>query len=87
MTRVQSASFPKTLPTGLTPANLSSMSETHDSAHAAKPGKSQSIWDNDLPAGDSPPLPGWPLTASIVAYVLWMIFLVGMMVLRLAYPG
>jgi len=43
----------------------------------------RSIWDNDLPPGDAPPLPRWPLTASIVVYVLWMIFLISMMVLRL----
>ena len=43
----------------------------------------KSIWDNALPAGDSPPLPRWPLTASIVAYCIWMVFLVSMMVLRI----
>lgn len=42
-----------------------------------------SFWDNDLPAGDSPPMPRWPLTAAIVAYALWMVFLVCMMILRL----
>jgi len=47
---------------------------------AAKP---KSIWDNDLPAGDSPPLPKWPLVAAIVAYGAWMIFLLAMMILRL----
>lgn len=47
---------------------------------AAKP---KTIWDNDLPAGDAPALPRWPLTLSIVAYSLWMIFLLSMMVLRL----
>lgn len=45
----------------------------------------KSIWDNDLPAGDSPPLPRWPLTAAIVTYVLWMVFLISMMILRLSY--
>lgn len=48
-------------------------------------GNSKSIWDNDLPAGDSPPLPRWPLTASIVAYGLWVIFLISMAVVRLSY--
>ena len=43
----------------------------------------KSIWDNDLPAGDSPPLPGWPLKAAIVAYGLWMVFLIAMMILRI----
>ena len=50
----------------------------HNMTHETK-----SIWDNDLPAGDSPPLPRWPLTAAIVAYSIWMIFLVSMAVLRL----
>ncbi len=44
--------------------------------------KPKSIWDNDLPAGDSPPLPRWPLTFWIVVYVLWMCFLVSMVVVR-----
>ena len=49
--------------------------------------KPKSIWDNDLPAGDSPPLPRWPLTAAISAYALWMVFLVSMMVLRISSPN
>jgi len=51
------------------------------------PQGSKSIWDNDLPAGDSPPLPRWPLTVSIIVYVCWMIFLISMMVLRLVRTG
>lgn len=43
----------------------------------------KSIWDNDLPPGESPPLPKWPLTASIVAYSCWMVFLVAMLIVRL----
>ena len=43
----------------------------------------KSIWDNDLPPGDSPPLPRWPLTAAIVAYACWMLFLVSMVIVRL----
>lgn len=55
-----------------------------ENTKAPPPGvKSGSIWDNDLPAGDSPPLPRWPLTVSIALYVLWMIFLISMMILRL----
>jgi hypothetical protein len=53
---------------------------TETSAVRSKP---KSIWDNDLPAGDSPPLPRWPLTAAIVAYSVWMVFLISMAVLRL----
>lgn len=45
--------------------------------------KPKSIWDNDLPAGDSPPLPAWPLKMAIVAYAVWMLFLISMAVLRL----
>jgi len=45
--------------------------------------KPKSIWDNDLPAGDSPPLPRWPLTVSIIAYSVWMVFLISMMIVRL----
>jgi len=44
--------------------------------------KPKSIWDNDLPAGDSPPLPSWPLKFWITLYVLWMIFLLSMLVVR-----
>ena len=56
-------------------------------ANASDKTEKRSIWDNNLPAGDSPPLPRWPLTASIVAYSLWMVFLVSMMILRLATSG
>ena len=40
------------------------------------------IWDNDLPTGDSPPLPRWPLTVSIVAVCVWTLFMVAMVVSR-----
>ena len=63
------------------------MSSPNDTSGTAKPTPSKSIWDNDLPAGDSPFLPRWPLTASIIAYVAWMVFLVGMMIVRLTYTG
>jgi len=32
-------------------------------------------------------MPRWPLTASIVAYALWMVFLICMMILRLRADG
>jgi len=54
------------------------MSQTNPAT--AKP---KSIWDNDLPAGDSPPLPRWPLVFWIVVYVLWMLFLISMLIVRL----
>jgi len=49
-----------------------------------KPG---SIWDNDLPAGDAPPMPAWPLKFWIALYAVWMVFLISMFVLRLKTSG
>jgi hypothetical protein len=58
-----------------------------DKAAANKPEEKSpfagTIWDNDLPPGDSPPLPKWPLTLAAVLYGVWMVFLVSMMVMRL----
>lgn len=63
---------------------LSKLTGMSDENHAqAENHASKSIWDNDLPPGDSPPLPRWPLTASIVAYSCWALFLVAMLVVRL----
>ena len=45
--------------------------------------KPDSIWDNDLPPGEAPPLPRKPLTIAIVAYALWLVFLIAMMILRI----
>jgi len=59
-------------------ASRTIMSQTNPAT--AKP---KSIWDNDLPAGDSPPLPRWPLVFWIVVYVLWMLFLISMLIVRL----
>lgn len=53
--------------------------------NTAAPTQPESIWDNDLPAGDSPPMPRWPLNLAIAVYVLWMIFLVSMMIMRVTY--
>jgi len=50
-----------------------------DTPAAAKP---KSIWDNDLPAGDSPPLPRWPLVFWITLYLAWMVFLIAMVIVR-----
>ncbi len=49
-----------------------------------KPG---SKWDNDLPAGDAPPMPKWPLVFWGVAYAVWMVFLISMYALRLSDAG
>jgi len=63
---------------------MKQQNETHDPQSPAGPAeRKKSIWDNDLPPGESPPLPRWPLIASIVAYSCWMVFLVSMMIVRL----
>jgi len=54
---------------------------TNETAPADQP---KSIWDNDLPAGDSPPMPRWPLVAASVAFAVWFGFVISMMVLRLS---
>jgi hypothetical protein len=43
----------------------------------------KSKWDNDLPPGDSPPLPRWPLIAAAVSYAVWMVFLISMAIMRI----
>ena len=57
---------------------------TTPQAEADKP---KTIWDNDLPAGDSPPLPRWPLTAAIVAFGVWIVFMIAMMIMSITYTG
>lgn len=59
------------------------MTDENQDAQAGQTDEPKSIWDNDLPPGDSPPLPRWPLTAAIVAYSCWTLFLVAMMIVRL----
>ena len=63
------------------------MSESDNSIETSESTTTKSIWDNDLPAGDSPPLPRWPLTAAIVACAVWMVFLICMMIMRITYTG
>ena len=58
------------------------MPDTTPTDKTAGSDKPKSIWNNDLPAGDSPPLPRWPLTAAILAFSIWMVFLISMAVLR-----
>lgn len=58
-----------------------------DTENISPEAEAKSIWDNDLPAGDSPPLPRWPLTAAIVACCAWMVFLITMMILRISDSG
>ena len=38
--------------------------------------------DPNVPAGDSPPMPRWPLIASAVVFGLWLVFLVIMAIVR-----
>ncbi len=40
--------------------------------------------DPDVPAGNSPPLPRWPLALSALAWIAWLAFLVLMAVERTA---
>ncbi|MCK4658069.1 MAG: hypothetical protein KAV82_00975 [Phycisphaerae bacterium] len=39
--------------------------------------------DSEIPAGDSPPQPLWPLVVGVAAWAVWLGFLVVMMVFRL----
>ena len=57
------------------------MESTNETTPVIQP---KSIWDNDLPAGDSPPMPRWPLVAASVTFVVWFGFVISMMVIRLA---
>ena len=50
--------------------------------NAQQSDKPKTIWDNDLPAGNSPPMPKGPLIAAAVAYGCWLVFLLVMTILR-----
>lgn len=39
--------------------------------------------NEDLPAGDMPPQPAWPLVVGVAVWVLWLGFLAAMMVIRM----
>ncbi len=41
----------------------------------------------DLPAGDMPPLPRWPLVVAAGVWAAWLIFLVAMAVMRVRATG
>ncbi len=47
----------------------------------------KTAWDNDLPAGNSPPMPKGPLIAAAVAYGVWLVFLLVMTILRVTYKA
>lgn len=40
------------------------------------------VADDDVPAGDLPPQPRWPLVLAATLWGLWMVFLVVMMWMR-----
>ncbi len=42
----------------------------------------KTIWDNDLPAGNSPPRSKAALVAAALAYGGWLVFLLIMTILR-----
>ena len=61
--------------------DVAKASETGTNATASASGGVD--WnDPSVPAGDSPPLPRWPLIVSVVAFVLWIVFLLAMTVIR-----
>ncbi|MBN1492350.1 MAG: hypothetical protein JXA69_20730 [Phycisphaerae bacterium] len=39
--------------------------------------------DMDIPAGDSPPKPKWPLILAAVAWGGWFVFMLAMLIVRL----
>lgn len=59
-----------------------------DKTASAKPSQEpRSIWNNDLPAGDSPPRSRATLIAAAVAYGCWLVFLAIMTILRITYTA
>jgi hypothetical protein len=55
----------------------------HDGQNAAKSGRGSAAELDDLPAGDLPPQPRWPLVLASAAWGLWVVFLVAMMWMRI----
>jgi len=53
-------------------------------ANSAKANVPKHDWaDPAIPAGNSPPLPRWPLIVSAVVFTLWVGFLVAMAIIRI----
>ncbi len=49
----------------------------------SEPNTSRINWqDPDIPAGNAPPMPRWPMIAGFVALGLWLVFLIVMAVFR-----
>ena len=45
-----------------------------------EPRKPRIDWaDPSVPVGNAPPLPRWPLTVSVIAWLAWVAFLVTML--------
>jgi hypothetical protein len=53
----------------------------------AQPNEPKTIWDNDLPAGDSPPMSKGPLIAAAAAYGCWLLFLLSMVIFRITFKA
>ena len=69
---------------GPRPYNRNPMKQSQTSAVAVAQDASQAQHnDADLPAGDSPPRPLWPLVVGVSVWILWIGFLLAMMVIRL----
>ena len=46
-----------------------------------EPKKPRIDWaDPNVPVGNAPPMPRWPLTAAAIAWIVWVVFLVAMLV-------
>jgi hypothetical protein len=43
--------------------------------------------DPNVPAGNAPSLPRWPLVLSVAIFFLWVIFLIAMAVIRVNTTG
>ncbi|MHC4444901.1 MAG: hypothetical protein ACYTF1_09955 [Planctomycetota bacterium] len=63
------------------------MTDEEKTDQSSKDEAARSIWDNDLPAGESPALSRWPFTVSILAYSVWMVILISMLIVRLCTTG
>lgn len=63
---------------------MTNADKTDPAPQAEAPPKPPKIdWrDPNVPAGDAPPLPRWPLVVSAIAFGLWICFLAAMAVVR-----
>jgi len=49
--------------------------DENENTRTSKPFSRVNWNDPSIPAGDSPPLPVWPLLASAIVWTAWVIFL------------